>query len=52
MEMRGPLLVLSETQGEAENLRRLLAIGRQIITSIPEYVLTARGIQGKAGGGR
>jgi hypothetical protein len=52
MEMKGPLLVLSETQGEAENLRRLLAIGRQIITSIPEYVLTARGIQGKAGGGR
>jgi hypothetical protein len=52
MEMGGPLLLLWETRGKPENLRRLLTIGSQIITSIPEYVLTARGIQGKAGGGR
>ena len=50
MEMSGPVLMLCERQGGLENLRRLFAIGREIVTSIPEYVLTARGIKGAGGG--
>jgi hypothetical protein len=37
-------MVLFESQGDAANVRRLLAIGREIVASIPEYVLHARGI--------
>ena len=44
LEMQGPLMVLFESQGDAANVRRLLAIGREIVASIPEYVLKARGI--------
>jgi len=44
LEMQGPLMVLFESQGDAANVRRLLAIGREIVASIPEYVLHARGI--------
>jgi hypothetical protein len=44
LEMQGPLMVLFESQGDAASVRRLLAIGREIVASIPDYVLTARGI--------
>jgi len=47
LEMQGPLMVLFEGQGDAANVRRLLAIGREIVASIPQYVLKARGIGGK-----
>ena len=50
MEFKGPLLVLSQTLGGPEQARRLLEIGREIIRSIPEYVLHERGIGVKAGG--
>ena len=50
LEMSGPLLLLNDDQRGPENLRRLLAIGREIVTSIPEYVLTARGIKGQGQG--
>ena len=49
LEMQGPLMVLFESQGDAANVRRLLAIGREIVASIPEYVLKVRGIGGKEG---
>jgi len=49
LEMKGPLMVLFDSQGDVENVRRLLAIGREIVASIPEYVLHARGI-GKTSG--
>jgi len=44
LEMKGPLMVLFESQGDAANVRRLLAIGREIVASIPDYVRSARGI--------
>jgi len=44
LEMQGPLMVLFENQGDAANVRRLLAIGREIVASIPDYVRSARGI--------
>jgi len=49
LEMQGPLMVLFESQGDAANVRRLLAIGREIVTSIPDYVRSARGIGQPAG---
>ena len=49
LEMKGPLMVLFDSQGDVENVRRLIAIGREIVASIPEYVLKARGIGGKEG---
>jgi len=49
LEMKGPLMVLFDSQGNVENVRRLIAIGREIVASIPEYVLKARGIGGKEG---
>jgi hypothetical protein len=49
LEMKGPLMVLFDNQGDAENVRRLLGIGREIVASIPEYVLHARGIGEPAG---
>ena len=50
IEMNGPTLLLCESQRGPENLRRLFTIGREIITRIPEYVLTARGIKGQGQG--
>jgi hypothetical protein len=47
LEMKGPLMVLFDSQGDVEKVRRLLAIGREIVASIPEYVRSARGIGGK-----
>ena len=49
LEMQGPLMVLFESQGDAANVRRLLAIGREIVASIPDYVRSARGIGQPAG---
>jgi len=49
LEMQGPLMVLFESQGDAANVRRLLAIGREIVASIPDYVRSARGIRQPAG---
>jgi hypothetical protein len=49
LEMKGPLMILFYRQGDVENVRRLLAIGREIVASIPEYVLHARGIGQPAG---
>ena len=50
IEMRGPVMVLSERQGPVENFRRFLAIGSTIVRSIPDYVQSARGLKGAAGG--
>ena len=49
LEMKGPLMVLFDSQGDVENVRRLLAIGREIVASIPDYVRSARGIGQPAG---
>jgi hypothetical protein len=49
LEMQGPLMVLFESQGDAANVRRLLAIGREIVASIPDYVRSARGVGQPAG---
>jgi len=49
LEMKGPLMVLFDSQGDAANVRRLLAIGREIVASIPDYVRSARGIGQPAG---
>jgi len=49
LEMQGPLMVLFESQGDAANVRRLLAIGREIVAGIPDYVRSARGIGQPAG---
>jgi len=49
LEMQGPLMVLFDSQGDAANVRRLLAIGREIVASIPDYVRSARGIGQPAG---
>jgi hypothetical protein len=49
LEMQGPLMVLFESQGDAANVRRLIAIGREIVASIPDYVRSARGIGQPAG---
>jgi len=35
------LMVLFDSQGDAANVRRLLAIGREIVASIPDYVRSA-----------
>lgn len=51
LEMEGPLLLTyDQGSGSVENLRRLLAIGQQIIDSIPDYVLKARGAGQGTGG--
>jgi len=49
LEMKGPLMILFDSQRGVENVRRLIAIGREIVASIPEYVLHARGIGQPAG---
>ena len=50
MEMQGPLvLVYDSGHGDVANTQRLLAIGQEIIRSIPDYVLKARGIGEKSG---
>jgi len=49
LEMKGNLMILYDGQRDAENVRRLLGIGREIVASIPGYVLKARGIGGKTG---
>jgi hypothetical protein len=51
LEMKGPLMVLFDSQGDVEKVRRLLAIGREIVASIPDYVRSARGIGQPAGNG-
>ena len=48
LEMAGPLLILTDSQRDMQNVRRLLGIGRQIITSLPEYLLKDRGGAGTA----
>ncbi|HUX00118.1 MAG: hypothetical protein WBD63_02880 [Phycisphaerae bacterium] len=50
LEMKGNLMILYDGQRDAENVRRLLSIGREIVASIPEYVLKARGIGREEGG--
>jgi len=51
MEMNGPLFLLYDSgSGQVENVRRLLAIGHEILRSIPDYVLHQRGTGAKAGG--
>jgi len=49
LEMKGALVLLHDRQREAENVRRLLGIGREIVASIPDYVRSARGIGQPAG---
>jgi hypothetical protein len=50
IEMSGPTLLVCDTQGDLEKLRRLMAVGQEIIRSIPEYVLNQRGIGRQQGG--
>ena len=57
LEMSGPLLLLYDRgsgevagSGNVANFRRIIAIGREIIRSIPDYVQSERGIQAQAGG--
>ena len=50
LEMSGPLMVVFDSRGEVAQVRRLLAVGGQIVRSIPDYVLSARGLKGVAGG--
>jgi len=51
MEMQGPLvLVYDSGHGDVANLQRLLAIGQEVIRSIPDYVLKARGAGQPPGG--
>jgi hypothetical protein len=47
LEMKGALVLLHDRQRDAENVRRLIAIGREIVASIPDYVRSARGIGGE-----
>jgi hypothetical protein len=49
LEMKGNLTLLHGRQRDVENVRRLVGIGREIVASIPEYVLKARGIGRKEG---
>lgn len=50
MEMQGPLvLVYDSGRGDVANTQRLLAIGQEIIRSIPGYVLKARSAGQKPG---
>ena len=50
MEMQGPLvLVYDSGHGNVANVQRLLTIGQEIIRSIPDYVLKARGAGRKPG---
>jgi len=49
IEMAGAILILYERQAGIENYRRLIQIGETIVKSIPDYVLTARAVQGHAG---
>ena len=51
MEMQGPLvLVYDSGHGNVANVQRLLTIGKEIIRSIPDYVLKARGTAQPPGG--
>jgi hypothetical protein len=50
MELGGPLLLLHHCPDGPEKVRRLLAIGGEIIRSIPDYVLHERGAAAKTGG--
>ncbi|HUU90545.1 MAG TPA: hypothetical protein VM238_04975 [Phycisphaerae bacterium] len=51
MEMQGPLvLVYDGGHGDVRNVQRLLTIGQEIIRSIPDYVLKARGTGQPPGG--
>jgi hypothetical protein len=53
MEFNGPLLLVYENgHGDTETLRRLIHIGRDVIRSIPDYVLNARGLGAVLPGGR
>ena len=49
LELNGPVMLLYERRGEVERARRLIQIGRDIVQSIPDYVLKARGIGHAAG---
>jgi hypothetical protein len=44
IEMNGPLIMVYERPHGAEGVRRLITIAQEIVRSIPEYVLTERGI--------
>lgn len=44
IEMNGPLVMVYESPSGPEGIRRLITIGREIIRSIPGYVLNERGI--------
>jgi hypothetical protein len=44
MEMRGPLLVMHDSPRGPDGIRRMFQIGRQIVQSIPDYVLKERGL--------
>ena len=44
IEMNGPLIMVYEKPNGAEGVRRLIATAQQVVQSIPEYVLTERGI--------
>jgi hypothetical protein len=50
IEMTGPVLMLYESRGSVRNCRRMLQIGRAIVRSIPDYVLSARGSSATQGG--
>jgi hypothetical protein len=50
LEMRGPILLTYDSQGGVEQVQRLLAVGQEIVGSIPEYVLHERGTAAKRGG--
>ena len=43
MEMRGPLFLVHDSPRGIEGIRRMLQIGREVVRSIPEYVLNERG---------
>jgi hypothetical protein len=49
IEMNGSLMILATDPGGPEAVERLLAIGQEIIRSIPDYVLHERGIQAAGG---
>jgi len=53
MEMQGPLMLVYDSgHGSVANVQRLLVIGQEVIRSIPDYVLKARGAGPPPGGSR
>jgi hypothetical protein len=49
LEMKANLVVLYDKRGDTGNVRRLISIGLEIIASIRDYVLKARGFERQEG---